>query len=163
MLSHLFPRFCWQRGKGQRAEEGYEDQLPLPVLSLCWGPAQGASVAVKGAHPSMSTLPAIQTLSRSLMEAEINAPIRQMNPERIGASNREKWWRLWPTFLPCKSHLHFSVVQPNCTMWGAELWMGMCEPCWANTGCCGLQCSSFWAQVKESEAGNCIENLDQPN
>lgn len=40
---------------------------------------------------------------------------KQMNPERKGAPSREKRWRPWPTFSPCRSHLHFSGEQPKCS------------------------------------------------
>lgn len=115
MLAPSFSGICWRLGQGQRvpqkAEEGCEHHLPLPASSLCRGLVQEAGVAVKGAEPNVLILPAIQNLPRSLTAAEINAPTRQMSPERIGASNCDKWWRLWPTFLPCKSHLHF----PGCS------------------------------------------------
>jgi hypothetical protein len=57
-----------------------------PTSSSCSGLAWGASVPIP--------LCAVQILLCSRLAAKINALARQMNPQGIGASNHEKWWRL---------------------------------------------------------------------
>lgn len=80
-------------GLGQRENhkewcEGAGDELCWPALLFVQGWPEVLVLLNK--VPNVSPLHTIQTLSRSLLAAEINAPTQQMNPEGVGASNHEK-------------------------------------------------------------------------
>lgn len=85
--------YCWD-SLGPR-QSGAESCVRVPEMSfidlLCHFAKAWPEVPVLLCKaPNLSPLCVIQSPSCSLLAAEINAPTRQMNPEGIEASNREK-------------------------------------------------------------------------
>lgn len=159
LASLLIPRDLL--GAGLRAEEGVQGTVCGPHRSA---PLTCFSTVLRAGLRGQAAAQLVDSCSSDSITqphgSRVKCSKKQINPERKGAPRREKWWRPWPTFSSCRSHFHFSGEQPKCSTLESGDVRGE-DDVW-HRGMRASGGSGFWAQTKESQAGDCTWNLTRP-